>query len=98
MVSSQIGNHQAALINALCRTSTLRPSDFFPIFEQEQTEGANGRDIQATHWPLFPPEDFNPHSEVAVVIRWSFYHGLHGMHGFQNAPNRFGNRFHNLFT
>ena len=26
-----------------------------------------------------------------------FDHGLHGLHGFQNAPNRFGNHFHNLF-
>jgi len=26
-----------------------------------------------------------------------FDHGLHGIHGFQIAPNRFGNHFHNLF-
>jgi hypothetical protein len=40
---------------------------------------------------------FNPNSEVAGVIRWNFNRGLNGFYGFQNAPNRFGNRFLNLF-
>jgi hypothetical protein len=40
----------------------------------------------------------NPNSEGAGVIRWNFDHGLHGLHGFKNALNRFENRFHKLFT
>jgi hypothetical protein len=41
--------------------------------------------------------NLNPNSEIAGEFRWSFDHGLHGFYGFQNAPNSFGNRFHNLF-
>ena len=38
----------------------------------------------------------NPMSEVAGVIRWDSDHGLCGFYGCKNAPNRFGNHFHNL--